>query len=383
MLYSIAAVLVIILDQAVKYWVSNTLFGTDIVKFIPGVISLVNIHNDGAAFSFLSGSGARIPFIVITGVFTVAVIIALATNFISGRVARWSIVLVTAGGLANCIDRIIYGYVLDMFKVELFDFAIFNVADIFITVFAIVFAIAMIFERQEDDEEDEYYDEEEDEKPKREKKERKGLMSRLKKDGDLDEDEPVREPRGAGRKKGKKSQYEEEYEQYKAERATRKPVDNHAAVRSQTAPVSSGADPFAEWEKANARLDSQRGSSAAARAMGAVPPAGQQQPVRQRPTAPSVDPRAAAQPQPGYPRPPQPRPVQPQLDFTMPAAQPQQPTQQRPAAQSNYQRPVQPPQQPAVPRPAQQPTAQPPKAAPKAAPKGDDFSLDDILNEFK
>ena len=73
MLYSIVGLLVIILDQAVKYWVQNTLFGTDIVKFIPGVISLVNVHNDGAAFSFLSGSGARIYFIIATGVFTVLV----------------------------------------------------------------------------------------------------------------------------------------------------------------------------------------------------------------------------------------------------------------------------------------------------------------------
>ena len=164
MLYSIVGLLVIILDQAVKYWVQNTLFGTDIVKFIPGVISLVNVHNDGAAFSFLSGSGARIYFIIATGVFTVLVIIALATNFISGKVSRWSLVLVTAGGLSNCIDRVIYGYVQDMFKVELFNFAIFNVADVFITVFAIVFVLAMIFEKPEDDDlEDEEFEDDEDE----------------------------------------------------------------------------------------------------------------------------------------------------------------------------------------------------------------------------
>ena len=60
MLYSIVGILVIILDQAVKFWVSDTLFGTDVVRFIPRVISLVNVHNDGAAFSFLSGQGARI-----------------------------------------------------------------------------------------------------------------------------------------------------------------------------------------------------------------------------------------------------------------------------------------------------------------------------------
>ena len=154
MLYSIVALLVVILDQAVKYWVTNTLMGYDIVKFIPGVISLVNVPNDGAAFSLLSGGGARIYFIIVTVVFCIAVILALATNFISGRVARWSLVMVAAGGFANCIDRVIYGYVVDMFKVELFNFAIFNVADIFITVFAIVFALAVIFEKLEKDEDD-------------------------------------------------------------------------------------------------------------------------------------------------------------------------------------------------------------------------------------
>ena len=200
MLYSIVALLVVILDQAVKYWVSNTLFGTDIVKFIPGVISLVNVHNDGAAFSFLSGSGARIYFIIATGVFTVLVIIALATNFISGKVSRWSLVLVTAGGLANCIDRVIYGYVQDMFKVEFFNFPIFNVADIAITVFCFVFILYILFggegrsarsrrldddDDYDDDEDEDEDDEEEDEKPA---KKSKKAAKKSKKDEDDDDD---------------------------------------------------------------------------------------------------------------------------------------------------------------------------------------------------
>ena len=52
MLYSIVGILVVILDQAVKFWVQNTLFGSDIVKFIPGVVSLVNVQNSGAAFGW-------------------------------------------------------------------------------------------------------------------------------------------------------------------------------------------------------------------------------------------------------------------------------------------------------------------------------------------
>lgn len=59
MLYAIVAVLVIIVDQWVKYWVAGAIAMESTGEtFIPGLISLVNLHNDGAAFSFLSGGGA-------------------------------------------------------------------------------------------------------------------------------------------------------------------------------------------------------------------------------------------------------------------------------------------------------------------------------------
>ena len=146
MLYAIIGLLVIIADQWTKFWVSGRVpVETMGEPFIPGVVSFANVHNDGCAFSFLSGSNARIYFIILTGVFTLFVIIALATKLISGKVSRWAIVLVTAGGLSNCIDRVIYGYVQDIFKLEFINFPVFNLADVFITVFAIIFALAIIF----------------------------------------------------------------------------------------------------------------------------------------------------------------------------------------------------------------------------------------------
>ena len=152
MLYAIFAVLVIILDQGMKYWVSGAIHMESAGEtFIPGILSLVNVHNDGAAFGFLAGSNARIYFIILTGIFTIAVIVALATKFISGPLARWSLVMVTAGGLSNCIDRVLYGYVQDMFKCEFVNFPVFNVADIVITIFALLFVLAVIFERERRD----------------------------------------------------------------------------------------------------------------------------------------------------------------------------------------------------------------------------------------
>ena len=337
MLYSIVGLLVIILDQAVKYWVQNTLFGTDIVKFIPGVISLVNVHNDGAAFSFLSGSGARIYFIIATGVFTVLVIIALATNFISGKVSRWSLVLVTAGGLANCIDRVIYGYVQDMFKVELFNFAI-------------VFVLAMIFEKPEDDDlEDEEFEDDEDEEDASPRPSLRDKLSAMKKEKNA-------APRAV--KKSRQAEYEEEYERYKAQRESRPKPAAQAPV--QRAPQTDQSDPFAEWEKANAKAETQRSSSYAAKAMGADAPK-YTPPVRQ------AAPQSA----------PQRRPAAEAQNTARPAAQPAQ----------SYTRPAAQPAQSA--QPAKQPVRQsvpaPQKPAQPAAPakSSTDFDLDDILNEFK
>ena len=192
MLYAIFAVLVIILDQGVKWWVQGAIHMESAGEtFIPGILSIVNVQNDGAAFSFLSGSNARIYFIILTGVFTVAVIIALATKFISGPLARWSIVMVTAGGISNCIDRIIEGYVQDMFKCEFINFPVFNVADIFITVFAILFVLAILFERDHR-KDDEFFEDEFDE------------------DDDEDEDKPRRLSRKEKRARRKAARYQDD-----------------------------------------------------------------------------------------------------------------------------------------------------------------------------
>ena len=265
MLYCIVGALVVALDQAVKYWVANTLFGTDIVTFIPGVISLVNVHNDGAAFSFLSGGNARIYFILITVAFVVLVILALATNFISGRLSRWCLAMIAAGGVGNLIDRVMFGYVQDMFKVELFDFAVFNVADAFITVFALIFVFAMIFEPQPSDEDyEDEDDEEEEDVPEKPAKKKKALFSRNRAEKDFD-DEEEEQPRPA--RKTRRGKYEKEYEQYKAERAAREKTEKPVQENRSTA-VADPSDPFAEWERANAKIEAERQANYASRAMG-------------------------------------------------------------------------------------------------------------------
>lgn len=194
MLYSIVGILVIILDQLVKYWVDkNISFSGETLALIPRVLSLVRVQNDGAAFSFLAGGGARIWFILLTFVFAILVVIALVTNFISGRFGRWCLVFITAGGLSNMIDRVIYGYVIDMFKVELFDFAVFNVADIFITIFCIAFILYILFggEKEREGEADEYEEDDFDDISEPARQRKQARSRRLAEEEEL-EDRPVR-----------------------------------------------------------------------------------------------------------------------------------------------------------------------------------------------
>ena len=150
MFYAIAVVLVLIADQALKYWVSlNIDLNTGEQALIPGVIKLVNIHNSGAAFGLLSGGSWRWVFVVIAVVFTVVVIYALKRDLIHGKLGRWAAVGVLAGSIGNCIDRVAYGYVVDMFKFEFLGDsrlnAIFNVADVFISCCGVLFCLYIIF----------------------------------------------------------------------------------------------------------------------------------------------------------------------------------------------------------------------------------------------
>ena len=170
MLYAIIAAIILIGDQWLKYWVTvNITLSTGDAALIPGVVKLVNIHNSGAAFGFLSNTEyARWLFLGVAALFIIVIVIVLAKHLFKSRFANWCAVLALAGAVGNCIDRALYGYVVDMFKVEFMDFAVFNIADIFLVVACIAFVIYLIVDifkggKDEDDEDDEP----EEEKPRR------------------------------------------------------------------------------------------------------------------------------------------------------------------------------------------------------------------------
>lgn len=312
MLYAIVALLVIVLDQWTKLWVATNsdMFPRTLIE---GFVSLVTAQNKGVAFGLFGDKTAALDektmtviFIAVAGFVALLTIILLATNLVKGGLGRWSLVFIAAGGLSNAIDRLLNdGAVLDMIKLDVLDkvninFPIFNVADIFISVFSVLLILYVIFggrKKAEGDDEEEDAEEDEAELEDEEEEDRPRRRSRNEPEpAPAPEPEPEKEQ---PRKKNRQS-YEEDYERYKA----RKAQEPLAPAAEESAPPVDPEDPFAEWERANRK---------------------QNAPAEQTPPAPA--------------------PVE------------------------------------EAPRPAEKPRTEAPKPAP--APASEEFSLDDILAEFK
>ena len=154
MSFAIVTVIVLILDQLLKFWVTKNIpldaIGAECVELIPGVVHLTNVHNYGAAFNIMQN--ARWLLLGVTVVFVIGVIVVITQEIIRGRFGQWAAVLVMAGAIGNGLDRALYGYVVDMFELEFMNFAVFNIADIFITVSGILLCLYIIFHKESEEE---------------------------------------------------------------------------------------------------------------------------------------------------------------------------------------------------------------------------------------
>lgn len=146
MLYGILgafAVLSVVLDQAVKAWVTVRIPYGGAVPVWPGVFHLTNIHNSGMAFSMLEGG--RWFFLVVTLLAFCALAYVLKKKWITHPLGLWALAAIAGGAVGNLIDRVRFGYVVDMIEVEFMRFAVFNVADCFVVCGAILLVIYAFF----------------------------------------------------------------------------------------------------------------------------------------------------------------------------------------------------------------------------------------------
>jgi len=138
--YPILIIFLVILDLISKnYALNNFLIGQSYTTFLP-FIDLLLIYNSGIAFGIFDGYGdlASNILLIIT-IFILIYLIRLLSNE-TFQIAKLALSLIIAGALGNIVDRIVDGKVTDFLHLEIgnFSFFIFNLADAFITVGAIL-----------------------------------------------------------------------------------------------------------------------------------------------------------------------------------------------------------------------------------------------------
>jgi len=134
------------IDLLTKLLVAGLMTLGQSVPLIPGALNLTYIHNKGAAFGMLSEH--RWVFMVISTVAIIGIGIYLFGFCKERMLLRVGLAMIISGGLGNMVDRIFYGYVIDMIDFCLFPFWkwIFNVADAFVCVGAGVVVLSLILD---------------------------------------------------------------------------------------------------------------------------------------------------------------------------------------------------------------------------------------------
>jgi len=138
--YLTLIIVLFVLDLVSKNYAENNIsFGQSYTTFLP-FIDFFLIYNSGIAFGLFDGYGDLASNILL--IITVIILAYLIRMLIQEKVqiAKLALSLIIAGALGNIVDRIVDGRVTDFLHLEIanFSFFIFNLADAFITLGAIL-----------------------------------------------------------------------------------------------------------------------------------------------------------------------------------------------------------------------------------------------------
>lgn len=131
MIYYLIAAAVIVFDRVVKELVVSNMVPWETIPVIEDIFHFTYVQNRGAAFSMWQGQ-----WIILIGFPLAAIAVGLILIYLKRN--KWdklmltSVAMICGGGLGNLIDRIMLGYVVDLFDFRVFP--VFNIADIFICV---------------------------------------------------------------------------------------------------------------------------------------------------------------------------------------------------------------------------------------------------------
>ncbi len=138
----IIGIVLVALDQIIKYFVTVYLQPVGSVSVIDNLLSLTYVENRGVAFGMFSDM--RWIFVVLTTVMLAIIIFYMFKKRPNGKFFYICAGMIIGGGIGNLIDRVLYGYVIDYLSLSFFS-PVCNFADYCITIGTVLLMIYILF----------------------------------------------------------------------------------------------------------------------------------------------------------------------------------------------------------------------------------------------
>jgi len=142
--WSLAVIVLVFLDQITKWLSVFFLQDHEPIRIIPWVLRLEFLPggNRGAAWGMFADH--RWVFITVSTVAIIGVLLYIYLKRPKDKLLLASLALIIAGGIGNMIDRVFIGSVIDFITFDFMDFPIFNGADSFVCIGAVMLFIYML-----------------------------------------------------------------------------------------------------------------------------------------------------------------------------------------------------------------------------------------------
>lgn len=132
-LFGFIAITILLLSQAIGYWVNNSISLNSTVE-LNSLIHFTHIRNYGGVFGMLQGQGWLFGTISIG-----LLVIVIAYLALGKEVRRYEFIcfgFIVGGGASNILDRLIYGSVIDFIDIQHIPYwnYVFNTADVMVHV---------------------------------------------------------------------------------------------------------------------------------------------------------------------------------------------------------------------------------------------------------
>lgn len=144
-------IVLLVADQASKFWAATELKGNPPIVIVQDVFELDYLENRGAAFGMLQNQKFLFVLIAVFILFVIAYIIKNMPSSRKFRIAHVVLVMIAAGAVGNMIDRVMNSYVVDFLSFVYIHFPIFNVADVYVCTATALLVFLLLFNYTETD----------------------------------------------------------------------------------------------------------------------------------------------------------------------------------------------------------------------------------------